>query len=232
MGYHPEHNAAPRGFERAKAHRALKPDHRAYSDSRLQPVFDDPTGAEARRYGVGLDHKFSSVLYGGVEVSRRDLIVPKAIIVAEDWEEDLYRGYLYWTPHPTLALGLGYHLEQFENESTLNPPSTRTQLFPAEIRYFHPSGLFGSLKVTYTRQQIAREIDSEIDRQDDEFALVDIALGYRLPKRYGILSVGVKNLFDTEFSFQGIGGSRTPRQEDTPLFLPEQTAFARFTLAF
>ncbi|MGH8564785.1 MAG: TonB-dependent receptor domain-containing protein [Gammaproteobacteria bacterium] len=199
--------------------------------------FDDPTGAESRRYGVGLDHKFFSVLYGGVEVSRRDLIVPRGISVTEDWEEELYRGYLNWTPHPTLALGLGYHLEQFEDESTLINPSTRTQLFPVELRYFHPSGLFGSLKVTYTRQQIGREIplSEEVtidDRQDDEFTLIDLALGYRLPKRYGILRLGVKNLFDEEFSFLGIGGFRTPRREDSPLFVPEQTAFAQFTLAF
>ena len=37
---------------------------------------------------------------------------------------------------------------------------------------------------------------------EDSFWVVDGAIGYRLPKRYGRLAFEVKNLFDSEFNFQ------------------------------
>ena len=37
---------------------------------------------------------------------------------------------------------------------------------------------------------------------EDSFWVVDTAIGYRLPKRFGRLAFQVKNLFDREFSFQ------------------------------
>src|SRR5688500_926673 len=63
--------------------------------------FDDFNGTKTSRYGVGLDQKFSSHLYGGLEISRRELEVP--IVGTEtsfiDWYETLYRIYLNWTPY-------------------------------------------------------------------------------------------------------------------------------------
>jgi hypothetical protein len=38
--------------------------------------FDDPDGTESWRYGIGIDHKISRLLYGGVEFSRREMDVP------------------------------------------------------------------------------------------------------------------------------------------------------------
>ena len=35
----------------------------------------------------------------------------------------------------------------------------------------------------------------------DQFWLVDAAISYRLPKRYGFVTLGVKNIFDEEFDY-------------------------------
>jgi outer membrane receptor for ferric coprogen and ferric-rhodotorulic acid len=39
-------------------------------------------------------------------------------------------------------------------------------------------------------------------RASDDFWLSDARLAYRLPRRLGLLSVGVRNLFDTHVRFQ------------------------------
>ncbi len=39
-------------------------------------LFDDPTGTKSERWGVGIDHRFSPVLTGGVEISQRNLRFP------------------------------------------------------------------------------------------------------------------------------------------------------------
>jgi hypothetical protein len=61
--------------------------------------FDDFDATEAERYGVGLDVKFSRDLYGGVEVSQRNLDIPAVInetdVVIEEQRENLYGAYLY-----------------------------------------------------------------------------------------------------------------------------------------
>jgi hypothetical protein len=57
------------------------------------------------------------------------------------------------------------------------------------------------LGTTYVRQEIAGL--SEVPGDDrDAFVVVDAALGYRLPKCFGIMSLGVRNLVDEEFQFQ------------------------------
>ena len=195
--------------------------------------FDDPNATVSQRYGIGLDQRFSSNLYGGIELSRRDLKVPDE---PENWRENLLRTYLYWTPHPNWALNLEYEREDFDNFTepdpedpivASDPPDTVTQLLPFEIAFYDASGFFASLVTTYVNQQA--EVQAGI-HQRHEFVLVDTAIGYRLPKRYGILSVGVRNMLDEDFNFQSLG-SRT-QQDESPLFVPERTVFAQITLSF
>ena len=224
----------PRTTLRLGAFRTLK--RTILFDQTIEPTqvagfnqfFDDPTGTETRGYGIALDQRFSSKLYAGLEISKRDLIVPRGTTEFEDWEEELYRVYLDWTPHTRFAVSLGYQLEQFDNETDFQPPDTATHLAPVTLRYFHPSGFFSSLGTTYVSQKVTFQDDAP----DDQFVLLDASVGYRLPMRLGIFSINVRNLLDEDFSLHGVGGSRTPRQEESPLFLPERTVFAQFTLAF
>jgi hypothetical protein len=220
---------------RLAAFRALK--RSLIADQTVEPTqvagfnqfFDDPTATESRRYGIAIDQKFSSNLYGGLEVAKRDLRVPvflqeagKTVIV--NWEEEAYRAYLNWVPHPRFAVSMGYQLEKFDGEEQITgTQDTTTHLAPIALRYFHPSGLFSRLGTTYVNQTVE-------DTGDDEFVLVDFAIGYRLPKRLGILKLLINNLFDKDFKFQGLD-LRT-LEEESPLFLPERTIAAQITLAF
>ena len=59
----------------------------------------------------------------------------------------------------------------------------------------------------------------------DRFWVVDASLSYRLPRRYGLVSVEVKNLFDEQFQFQSMarGG---------PDVFPERVILVKMTLSF
>jgi outer membrane receptor protein involved in Fe transport len=83
---------------------------------------------------------------------------------------------------------------------------------------------------------------------DDSFVLVDVGLGYRLPKRLGIVSLGVRNLLDEEFRFQddSFRSRRLVANQDNqtnaiPIpgefrgnfgFVPDRVIFAAITLSF
>lgn len=77
----------------------------------------------------------------------------------------------------------------------------------------------------------------------DEFATIDTTIGYRFPKRRGLISVGVSNLFDEEFRYQDDKfRAGTPIQLDpgepgidvgtVSTFVPDRTIFAVVTLSF
>ncbi len=190
-------------------------------------LFDDFTGTESRRYGVGVDHKFSGQLFGGVEASLRDLIAPVAANGIRRSDETLFRAYMNWLPADRLALGLNYMYEDFTNQrNDGSPPGTNTHILPVSANYFHPNGFFSSLKLTYVNQEVFRSNNSRVG---DQFLLVDVGVGYRLPKRYGIFRLDVQNLFNEDFSYQGLGG-RIRTQETVP-FVPETVIAAQFTLA-
>ena len=58
-----------------------------------------------------------------------------------------------------------------------------------------------------------------------QFWVTDASISYRLPKRYGLISLVAQNLFDQEFKFQDTD-SRNPS------IAPERFVFFRFTLGF
>ena len=65
-------------------------------------------------------------------------------------------------------------------------------------------------------------------RGDDQFWLFDAAISYRLPKRLGFVSVGVKNLFNTRFNyFDTAFGS----QLQNPTIQPDRFIYGKITLA-
>ena len=66
--------------------------------------------------------------------------------------------------------------------------------------------------------------DNQTEKDSDNFWIVDASLGYRLPKRYGIVSLGVLNLFDEEFNFQDTDPA-------LPQIAPERTVLLRFTVS-
>jgi hypothetical protein len=197
--------------------------------------FDDLNGTEMWRYGIGIDQKFSSALFGGVEFSRREMEVPfTSVLTGEvreaDWEEELARAYLYWAPLSLLALSAEYQFEQFEREPDFPGAEAilelETHRLPLGISLFHPSGFSARLKGTY----IDQEGDfigpmGDIMPGYDQFWVFDASIGFRSPKRWGLITVDAKNLFDEEFKFQDM-------EFNNPLIYPERLILVRFTLAF
>jgi tetratricopeptide (TPR) repeat protein len=205
--------------------------------------FDDSLGTETWLYGVGMDQKFSSAVYGGLEFSKRDIEFPFRDMFFQpqraDWEDDVGRVYLYWMPHRWVALSAEYQFEQLERQKNIpglgSEAELKTHRFPLGMSFFHPSGFSARIKATYIDQ--AGEFSEFVWPPppepphfitvpgDDQFWVVDASIGYRLPNRWGLITVEAKNLLDKEFKYQDTDPSN-PRVSSETLIL------ARFTLAF
>jgi outer membrane receptor for monomeric catechols len=87
--------------------------------------------------------------------------------------------------------------------------------------------VFLRLKATYVDQdgEFGNPRFEPTNDNSDQFWVVDAAVGYRLPKRYGIFSVEAKNLLDEGFQFQDTDPSN-------PEIIPERSVLAKITLAF
>ena len=117
------------------------------------------------------------------------------------------------------------------------------------MEYFHPSGFFSGLTGTFIRQDLKRlediitvvsvedELNSDIIRSGVvDFFILDAAIGYRLPKRKGVLSLEGRNLLDKQFSYRNFNlqpiNSTNLNFSPTRTFTPGRTVFVRLTLNF
>jgi len=215
-------------------------------DPRLEPTqiagfnqfYFDAEGDEAWSYGTGIDSQLSPNLYTGLDYFERDLDVAINLgfdVVRRDWDERTARTYLYWIPHPKFAISGEYIYERFDRDiedgttgveefSKLN-----THRFPIKFRFFHPSGFSSRISLTYVDQDgdfpIQQEEGFSVDAGSDEFWIVDAGLGYRLPKRHGIISIEARNLFNEDFRFQ----DTDPRN---PQIVPDRNIVFRYTASF
>ena len=165
----------------------------------LNQVYDDPDGTESIRYGIGFDQKFTTSIAGGFEISKRDLDVPKAFQSEEiERQESVSRAYINWTPHDEWAATIEYFSEKFNDKADL--VDTTTVIVPLSVSYFNPMGIFASVGLSYLNQEV-EGVETGEDR--DEALIVDAALGYRLPRRLGILQIQARNLTSNEFRYEG-----------------------------
>ena len=195
--------------------------------------FDDPEGTDAWRYGIGIEHKLVlEGAYAGLEFSRRDLdallleLAPGSVGVRkDDRTEEQIRAYVHWTPHPWWTLSTGYRYELFKKEISV-PEEIQTHRFPIETSFFHPGGLTANLKVSYIDQQVtSKNTADESETGSDRFWVMDTSIGYRLPKRWGFISIEGKNIFNQNIQFQ-------ETDPGNPTLSPERFISAKFTLAF
>lgn len=202
--------------------------------------FDDVDGSHTERYGVGIDAEFANGLYGGLEVSRRNLGVPTINVVTEettfeDEHEDLYRIYLYWPLDTHWAVSAEIQFERFKREDTIvafgvPPTQVETTTLPFTVQHFMPTGHFFKFGVTYVRQEVDLPPLSTFDQDSDDYFLVDAIIGHRFAKRRGLMSLEVRNLFDEEFLYQDVDIQR--QEPSNPRYIPERTVLARITWNF
>jgi hypothetical protein len=106
----------------------------------------------------------------------------------------------------------------------------QTHQLPIGVNFFHPTGLFVRLKATYVEQNgdfVGRNdaFEKVFEEDSDDFWVADASIGYRLPKRLGIISLEAKNLFNESFHFQDT-------DPENPAIIPEQVILCKATLAF
>jgi hypothetical protein len=105
---------------------------------------------------------------------------------------------------------------------------------PIGLQFIHPSGFTASVKGTYVDQEGRFELRVPpfgYAPGATDFWLLDAALRYRLPQRFGFVSVGVNNATDEEFSYLATE-SILPSSAKNLTLRPGRTYFARVTLAF
>jgi tetratricopeptide (TPR) repeat protein len=229
--------------------------------------YDDANGSDTWRYGLGVDQKFRNDLYGGIELSKRDLNVPYLVVPSApppptdgpptngpptgpptdgpptgpppspqtsevDWEESVARAYLYWTPNKWLGLRAEYIYEEFDRdkEFVAGTKNVKTHRIPLGISFFHSSGLTVNLQGTYFDQEgdfLRQDEENPLNfvSGEDQFWLVDLSLSYRFPKRYGFISIGVKNLFDEDFNYQDTN-------PENSIIQPDRMIYGQITMAF
>jgi tetratricopeptide (TPR) repeat protein len=182
--------------------------------------FDDPYGTDTWLYGIGLDYTFSPSLYGGLEYFKRDIefpfmlpyqsspvSVPVFIKQTSSWLEQTSRAYIYWAPNDRLTASMEVFHENYDRDTTFGNPSgiSKTDIYrvPLSVRFFHPVGIIAGVKGTYFKQDgMFGEPETGFIPGDDRFWVIDASLGYRMPKRLGVFTLEMRNLFNETFSFQ------------------------------
>lgn len=202
--------------------------------------FDDVIGTRSERYALGVDRRLLDGLDAGGEVSWRRLERPYFDFPngyeTNDARQQLHRLYAYWTPAPRWALRAEYRYQKgrYGEDLPLAVESgnwgivdLRTHSLPLGVRYSHPAGWLADVAVTGYRQRGDFVVTTRGEQRhaSDTFWLSDARLAYRLPRRLGLLSLGVRNLFDTKVQFQDTDAQN-------PEFYPGRLLYGSVSLMF
>jgi outer membrane receptor protein involved in Fe transport len=200
-------------------------------------TFDDLNRTRFWRYGAALDRVWGKRLFAGLELTRRDLSVPDAVITGDDEDrtEWLHRAYGSWLLSSRVAAGVEYLVERLERKSIppggpfFVPADIDTRSLPLTLSYHAPAGFFARSRVSFVHQDIRSRNDFGAEqRQRERFSVVDLSMGMRLPGRSGMASLEVNNVFDENFVYRDTAFEGLPR---VPLYAPERTIFARLQLS-
>lgn len=203
--------------------------------------FDDFTGYSFSFYGGALDFVIQPTVFAGVEFSQRDVFDPLAGTLFT--KKDLAAIYLNWAPLDRFSISTRY---RYIYNKSPNQPVPLDKLFthsvPLEFRYFDPSGFFSKLTGTYISQETGTcenrdqvclyKLEGD-NKESSSFFLIDAAIGYRLPKRLGIVSLEGKNLLNKKYRFDDM--SRIDNNNmffNASEFVPQRAIFGRVVLNF
>jgi tetratricopeptide (TPR) repeat protein len=220
------------------ANQSLQPTQLAGFNER----FDDLDGTRADWLGFAADVRASETVRLGAEVMLRQL--SQELFDDEEGvrfhkqdhqRDDRAMAYLYWTPTDRIATSLEVIGEYYSARERDDPLFLKVQTLtiPLQLGYAHPAGWFATARAAFVTQDVDRPDNTagkKIDL-DSHGVLVDLAAGYRLPKRRGIVALELANLFDRRLAFQD-QSFFTSRQELSPRFLPSRSFLATLTLNF
>jgi len=152
--------------------------------------------------------------------------------------------YLYWTPVTWLAANASYQYERRDTGVGYDPNfvpiglNMTTNRVPLGVNLYHPSGLFAKFKATYISQRgIFEQCQLQISQSclaygmasgNSDFWVLNASIGYRLPKRLGIMSIDANNLLNRTFQYQQSPSSL----REMPLFQPARVIYGKLTLLY
>jgi len=214
------------------------------TDQTLEPTqvagfnqfYDDPSATESEVWGAAIDQKFGSRVFAGVEFGGRKLTIPQLLfrngvnltLEELDGDERMARSYLFVAPHRWLTFGAEYEYENLKRDPDLFLSFTdvKTHKVPLSARFFHPIGLGAMLGATYL-QQTGTFVQPGLPPVDGDrdFWVIDAALRYRLPRRYGFIVAGVNNLTDQQSTYEATDSRNLSLR-------PGHVLFGRVVLAF
>jgi hypothetical protein len=187
-------------------------------------------GLDARNYGIAIDRRLQPTISGGASYLWRNLDLPliqnAQAVVPVHPNEQIGRAYFYWTPITRMSASAVYQFERFDREPgaalAAGFVKIRTHRVPIALTSFLRSGLTARVVGTYVNQRGIFVRGSQYPGED-RFWTVDATLGYRLPRRFGMFVIEMKNLFDQEFGFQDT-------DPGNPVIQRGRLALARLTL--
>jgi Flp pilus assembly protein TadD len=203
--------------------------------SGINQRFTDLSGAEARNFGAGIDQKLFNSTYFGVEALHRHLIesfndvasvanvdydsltqsfgVAPGEFIEDHQDRDSVRGYVYQVLSDSFVASLEHEWSYFTHTAPSDVDYNRIALNRSSLglRYFSTTGIFAEAVVTRRNQD---RLGSFLGTGDDTFWIADAKLGYRLPKRHGIVAIQVTNLFDKDFLYDQSLGIEEPVYSD------------------
>jgi len=196
-------------------------------------LYDDKSGTKAKQHGIGLDARLSPSLSSGLELTRRDLIVPEFLtssVNLESRRDDLYRLHVYWLFSTSLSFTGEYQLSKIENATSIGPTKLDTTRIPLTLHYRYSDSFYSELGATHVKQEVALPSTSSFTQTKENFTVVDLSVGYRLAKRRGTVGLEIDNLLDKAFIYQDLNYTRS--EAINPRYIPERTVVARLTLSF
>ncbi len=218
--------------------------HRHFmTDQGLEPTqvagfaqfYDDREGATARRTAVSVDHRFSNYLFTGASLGKRYISSPIIIDLPtnqrdfDQWTEKEGGAYLSWAPTRSVLVTAEARWERFERpfrSDSLGFIVVDTWYYPLSLRWFAAAGFSSVLTATYVDQKGQFfDVSQTIFDGRESFWVTDFLIDYRLPRRTGTLSAGVRNAFAEKFRFQST-------EPDTTRVAMDRQVFVRVSLAF
>ncbi len=191
--------------------------------------YDDNRGAEINQFGISLEHSFSKKIKTGIESNLRTIKVPIVInnnAKIDKYDEQSLRSYLYFTLNNTSTITTEFHYESFDRSPLNNnnsPPLTlKTTRIPLGFNYSSASRYSFRILSSFIDQSYT---DNNSILLRNNFWITHFSISYKFKQRMGKVTFGIKNIFNKKFNFYDLEFSGEPR---LPLFIPEQTIFAKF----
>jgi len=170
--------------------------------------YDDANAAQATVYGIGLDVSEANDLKYGFEYLNRDVTRPQSpSATVSELEHEEKRFHFYWSKviNSSFSLSGALDYDQFTGSlrsSVAGIDDIKTTIVPITAKYFATNKFFTEATVTYVKQRLELATGFSLPETSESFGLLDFAVGYHLPKRGGVFSLGVKNVLDEDFLFQ------------------------------